>query len=104
MLALRQAVQAEEREMRSIFLTRTNPIKKIMTREEKVFQMALAIAPTVAYFGIAFTRQLINEKKNPKDFTFNGRSIPVAHGGLLREWAEAFVDELNVTEYYEQEN
>ena len=56
--------------------------------------MALAIAPTIADFGLALTRQLINEKKNPKDFTFNGRSIPNAHGELLREWAEAFVDEL----------
>ena len=75
-----------------------------MTREEKVFQMALAIAPTVADFGIAFTSQLINEKKNPQYFTFNGKSIPDAHGELLREWAEAFVDELNVTEHNEQEN
>lgn len=65
-----------------------------MTREEKVFQMALAIAPTVADFGLAFTRRLISEKKNPQDFTFNGQSIPVAHGGLLKEWAEAFVNKL----------
>lgn len=64
-----------------------------MTREEKVFQMALAIAPTVADFGIAFTRQLINEKKNPQDFTY-GKSIATAHGELLREWAEAFVEGL----------
>lgn len=75
-----------------------------MTREEKVFQMALAIAPAVADCGLSFTRQLINEKKNPKDFTFNGKSIPTAHGELLREWAEAFVDELNVKENNEQEN
>lgn len=65
-----------------------------MTREEQVFEMAKAIAPTVADFGLSFTRQLINEEKNPKDFTFNGKSIPTAHGELLREWAEAFVDEL----------
>ena len=69
-----------------------------MTREEKVFQMALAIAPTIADFGIAFTRQLINEKKNPQDFTFNGKSIPTAHGELLREWAEAFVEGLEGTD------
>ena len=60
--------------------------------------MALAIAPTIADFGIAFTRQLINEKKNPKDFTFNGKSIPTAHGELLREWAEAFVEGLEGTD------
>lgn len=69
-----------------------------MTREEKVFQMALAIAPTVADFGIAFTRQLINKEKNPQDFTFNGKSIPTAHGELLREWAEAFVEGLEGTD------
>lgn len=60
--------------------------------------MALAIAPTVTDYGLSFTRQLINEKKNPKDFNFNGKSIPTAHGELLREWAEAFVEGLEGTD------
>lgn len=65
-----------------------------MTREEKVFQMALAIAPTIAEDGGRFWGRLSREGSNPQECRVEGKDIPHAYGEALRMWAEAFVDEL----------
>ena len=75
-----------------------------MTREEKVFQMALAIAPTIAEDGGRLFARLNDQGRNPQECRVGDKDIPHAYGETLRVWAEAFVDELNVTEYNEQEN
>lgn len=68
-----------------------------MTREEKVFQMALAIAPTLAQDGGRLLGRLNNEGRNPQECRVGNKDIPHAYGETLREWAEAFVDELEDT-------
>lgn len=65
-----------------------------MTREEKVFQMALAIAPTVANVGITMQDNLVHRGYDPQDLRVGGKNFPHAYGDRLRVWAEAFVDEL----------
>lgn len=65
-----------------------------MTREEKVFQMALAIAPTIAEDGGLLWGRLSREGSNPQECMIKGKDIPHAYGEILRVWAEAFVDEL----------
>lgn len=65
-----------------------------MTREEKVFQMALAIAPTIAEDGGRLWGRLSREGSNPQECRIEGKDIPHAYGETLRVWAEAFVDEL----------
>lgn len=65
-----------------------------MTREEKVFQMALAIAPTVAEDGGRLLARLNDQGRNPRECRVGDKDIPHAYGETLRAWAEAFVDEL----------
>lgn len=65
-----------------------------MTREEKVFQMALAIAPTVANVGITLQDNLVKQGHNPQNCRIGDDTIHHAFGKLLKIWAEAFVDEL----------
>lgn len=65
-----------------------------MTREEKVFQMALAIAPTVAEDGGRLLARLNGQGRNPRECRVGDKDIPHAYGETLRAWAEAFVDEL----------
>lgn len=65
-----------------------------MTREEKVFQMALAIAPTIAEDGGKLWGRLSREGSNPQECRIGDKDIPHAYGEILRVWAEAFVDEL----------
>lgn len=66
--------------------------------------MALAIAPTVANVGITLQDNLVQRGHDPQNCRIGDDTIPHAFGKSLRIWAEAFVDELNVTEYNEQEN
>ena len=65
-----------------------------MTREEKVFQMALAIAPTIAEDGGRLLARLNDQGHNPQTCRVGDKDIPHAYGETLRVWAEAFVDEL----------
>lgn len=65
-----------------------------MTREEKVFQMALAIAPTIANAGITLQENLVQQGHDPQKCRIGDDTIHNAFGKLLKIWAEAFVDEL----------
>lgn len=65
-----------------------------MTREEKVFQMALAIAPTIAEDGGRLLARLSDQGRNPQECRVGDKDIPHAYGETLRVWTEAFVDEL----------
>lgn len=65
-----------------------------MTREEKVFEMAKAIAPTIAKLGLSLQQDLAYKGQNVEECTINGKNIPHAYGETLRIWAEIFVDEL----------
>lgn len=68
-----------------------------MTREEKIFEMAKALAPTIANVGVTLQNDLIRRGSNPQGCTIGGKDIPHAYGESLRVWAEAFVDELENT-------
>lgn len=65
-----------------------------MTREEKIFEMAKAIAPTIANSGVILQQNLIQRGSNPQDCKIGDKDIPHAYGESLKIWATAFVDEL----------
>ena len=65
-----------------------------MTREEKIFEIAKAIAPTIAKSGIELQQNLVQRGSNPEKCTIGDNDIPHAYGESLRIWAIAFVDEL----------
>lgn len=69
-----------------------------MTREEKIFEMAKAIAPIVAEIGIDVQNKIVKNGGDPSRCTVCGKDIPHAYGESLRVWAEAFVDELTTIE------
>lgn len=72
-----------------------------MTREEKIFEIAKAIAPVFAKAGVDTQENIIKQGHNPQGCTIEGKDIPHAYGENLRIWATAFVDELDKI-YYEQ--
>ena len=65
-----------------------------MTREEKIFEMAKAIAPTIANSGVILQQNLIQRGSNLQDCKIGDKDIPHAYGESLKIWATAFVDEL----------
>jgi hypothetical protein len=65
-----------------------------MTKEEKIFEIAKAIAPTIANSGIALQQNLVQRGSNPEKCMIGDKDIPHAYGESLRIWAIAFVDEL----------
>lgn len=67
-----------------------------MTREEKIFEMAKALAPSIANAGIALQNNLVQRGHKPQDCTVGDKDIPHAYGESLMVWATAFVDELDV--------
>lgn len=73
-----------------------------MTREEKIFEMAKAIAPTIANVGITLQNNLTQRGSNPQDCRIGDKDIPHAYGESLRVWANAFVDELEESEHTEE--
>lgn len=66
-----------------------------MTREEKIFEIAKAIAPVFAKAGIDIQEDVIKQGYNPADCRIEGKDFPHAYGENLRIWATAFVDELD---------
>ena len=73
-----------------------NPIKtnSIMTNEEKIFEMAKALAPLFAQKGIEMQERLIAKGISPENCRIADKNIPHAYGENLRLWAVAFVEEL----------
>ena len=69
-----------------------------MTRNEMIFEMAKAIAPSIANIGIALQNNLAQRGTDPSKCTVGDKDIPHAYGETLKVWATAFVDELNITE------
>lgn len=65
-----------------------------MTREEKIFEMAKAIAPVFAQEGMNTQNRIIHTGGNPQNCTIEGKDIPHAYGYSVSVWAAAFVDEL----------
>lgn len=66
-----------------------------MTREEKIFEMAKALAPSIANAGIALQNNLVQRGHKPQDCMIGDKNIPHAYGESLMVWATAFVDELD---------
>ena len=69
-----------------------------MTREEKIFEIAKAIAPIFAKEGAELTKRIADNGTNPATCTVNGKDILHAYGESLKLWATAFVDELEKEE------
>ena len=64
-----------------------------MTRKEKIFSMALAIAPVFAKEGIDLQQSLL--RNGHANCTIGDKPIPEAYAENLKYWATIFVDELN---------
>lgn len=69
-----------------------------MTREEKIFEIAKAIAPIFAKEGAELTKRIVDNGTDPATCTINGKDILHAYGKSVKEWATAFVDELKEEE------
>lgn len=72
-----------------------NKIKNNKLRNDKIFQMALALAPTFAKEGLNLQQRLINNGCDVSSCTVGNKDILHAYGESLKLWATAFVDELN---------
>lgn len=64
-----------------------------MNREQMVFEMMKAIAPTIVHEGLDMQHRLHAAGQNPEDCVIEGKDIPHAYGESARIWAGAFVDE-----------
>lgn len=64
-------------------------------RNDRIFQMALALAPTFAQAGLDLQQRLINNDCDVSSCTVGDKDILHAYGESLKLWATAFVDELN---------
>lgn len=65
-----------------------------MTKEDKIFQMALAIAPIFAKEGITLQMNVLRNGQDIEKCTIKGKDIPHAYGANLKYWATTFVEEL----------
>lgn len=74
-----------------------------MTREEKIFEMAKAIAPIFTQKGVELQQRLIDVGANPENCDIQGKSIPNAYSECIKEWATAIVDELEKEEVNNEE-
>ena len=72
-----------------------NKIKNNKLRNDKIFQMALALAPTFAQAGLDLQQRLLNNGCDVSSCTVGDKDILHAYGESLKLWATAFVDELN---------
>ena len=72
-----------------------NKIKNSKFRNDKIFQMALALAPTFAKAGLDLQQRLLNNGCDVSSCTVGDKDILHAYGESLKLWATAFVDELN---------
>ena len=66
-----------------------------MTKEDKIFQMALAMAPVFAQEGLDLLEKVHNNGYNPAEVTIEGKDIIHSHGHSLKLWATAFVEEID---------
>lgn len=69
-----------------------------MTKEEKIFEIAKAIAPVFAKEGAELTKRIAENGANPANCMIGGKDILHAYGESLKLWATAFVDELEKEE------
>ena len=69
-----------------------------MTREEKIFEIAKAIAPVFAKKGAELCKRIADSGTDPADCMIDGKDILHAYGENLKLWATAFVDELEKEE------
>ena len=74
-----------------------------MTREDKIFEMAKAIAPIFTQKGVELQQRLIDAGANPENCTIQGKTILHAYGESIKEWAIAIVDELEKEEVKNEE-
>lgn len=72
-----------------------NKIKNSKFRNDRIFQMALALAPIFAREGLNLQQRLINNGCDVSSCTVGDKDILHAYGESLKLWATAFVDELN---------
>lgn len=72
-----------------------NKIKNSKFRNDRIFQMALALAPTFAREGLNLQQRLIDNGCDVSSCTVGDKDILHAYGESLKLWATAFVDELN---------
>ena len=72
-----------------------------MTKEEKIFEIAKAIAPVFAMEGVNLQHKIINNGGDPEKCLIDGKNILHAYGLSLKLWATAFVEELEKEEQSE---
>lgn len=65
-----------------------------MTKEEKIFEIAKAIAPIFAKEGIQLQQSIIRNGGNPQGCKIGDKDILHSYGENLQLWATAFVEEL----------
>lgn len=69
-----------------------------MTKEEKIFEIAKAIAPVFAKEGIQLQQSIIHNGGCPQNCKIGDKDILHSYGENLRLWATAFVEELDCKE------
>ena len=69
-----------------------------MTRKEKIFEIAKAIAPVFAAEGVNLQHRIVNSGGDPEKCLIDGKDILHTYGLSLKLWATAFVDELEKEE------
>ena len=67
----------------------------IMTRDEKIFEMAKAIAPIFVEEGVNLQQRIIQDGGNPENCKIEGKSIISAYGDNIKIWATKIVEELD---------
>ena len=60
-----------------------------MTKQDRVFEIAKAIAPVFGQKGIELQLDLLKNGNSPKECTIEGKSIPEAYAITIKNWAIA---------------
>ena len=66
-----------------------------MTRDEKIFEIAKAIAPIFVEEGVNLQQRIIKNGANPENCTIGGKSIISAYTDNIKIWATKIVEELD---------
>jgi hypothetical protein len=72
-----------------------NKIKNNKFRNDRIFQMALALAPAFAKEGLNLQQRLLSTGYDISNRTVEYKDMLHAYGKSLKLWATAFVDELS---------
>lgn len=67
----------------------------IMTRDEKIFEMAKAIAPIFVKEALDLQQGIIQNGGDIENCTIGGKTIISAYGDNIKIWATKIVEELD---------